>query len=275
MATDGRPPGPGRARHTVYNRTAAKGAAWVPNTAAPPRRHRARPRPAPMSSLPVSATTTTCATSRWAPTAPLLHGRRRGVRRSHHGLGRDRAPALPGSARARLHFVDARRLRRPGWCGERRAHGDVRRRRRALRRRQAAGDVLRQGRHTRAAPAAAGQLAKMVNQVAIAGLVQALAEALAFGKRAGWTCRWCWTSSARARRRAGRWTTAARHARGQVRLRLRRRLDAQGPRPGARRSAPQRAQLPVTALVDQFYAEIQAQGGRRWDTSSLLRRLRV
>jgi 3-hydroxyisobutyrate dehydrogenase-like beta-hydroxyacid dehydrogenase len=35
------------------------------------------------------------------------------------------------------------------------------------------------------------------------------------------------------------------------------------------------AQLPVTALVDQFYAEIQAQGGQRWDTSSLIRRLRA
>jgi 3-hydroxyisobutyrate dehydrogenase len=53
-------------------------------------------------------------------------------------------------------------------------------------------------------PSGSGQLAKMVNQVCIAGLVQGLAEALA------WTCPRCWTSSARARPRAGRWTTAAR-----------------------------------------------------------------
>ena len=38
-----------------------------------------------------------------------------------------------------------------------------------------------------------GQLAKMVNQICIAGLVQGLAEALAFGQKAGWTCRRCWT----------------------------------------------------------------------------------
>ena len=60
---------------------------------------------------------------------------------------------------------------------------------------------------------------------------------------------------------------------GQVRLRLRRRLDAQGSRDlrgGGRRNG---ASLPVAALVDQFYAEVQRMGGGRWDTSSLVARL--
>ena len=63
------------------------------------------------------------------------------------------------------------------------------------------------------------------------------------------------------------------HGPRRVRLRLRRRLDAQGSRPGARRSPRQWRRLEVTALVDQFYAEVQAMGGRRWDTSSLAARL--
>jgi 3-hydroxyisobutyrate dehydrogenase len=61
---------------------------------------------------------------------------------------------------------------------------------------------------------------------------------------------------------------------GQVRFRLRRRLDAQGSRRSclaeARRNG---ATLPVTALVDQFYGEVQKLGGGRWDTSSLFARL--
>ena len=56
-----------------------------------------------------------------------------------------------------------------------------------------------------------------------------------------------------------RWKTMSR---GQVRLRLRRGLDAQGSRRSARRGAPNGASLPVTALVDQFYAEVQAMGGQ-------------
>ena len=120
-----------------------------------------------------------------------------------------------------------------------------------------------------------GQLAKMVNQICIAGLVQGLAEGIAFRQEG------------RPRHREadrddlqGRGAILADgeplqdHDRRQVRFRLRRRLDAQGPRRSASaRRARNGAQLPVTALVDQFYAEVQKMGGKRWDTSSLIARL--
>jgi 3-hydroxyisobutyrate dehydrogenase-like beta-hydroxyacid dehydrogenase len=128
---------------------------------------------------------------------------------------------------------------------------------------------------TRIGPSGAGQLAKMVNQVAIAGLVQGLAEAIAFGQRAGLDmplvlevigkgAAQSWQLDNRGRTMAedrfdfGFAVDWMRKDLGLV-------LDE------ARRNG---AQLPVTALVDQFYAELQAMGGRRWDTSSLIRRLR-
>ena len=121
----------------------------------------------------------------------------------------------------------------------------------------------------------AGQLAKMVNQICIAGLVQGLAEAIAFGQKAGLDmtavlgvigkgAAQSWQMDNRGptmvddkfdfgfavdwmRKDLGLCLEEARHN-------------------GAR--------LPVTALVDQFYADVQAQGGGRWDTSSLIRRLK-
>ncbi len=121
----------------------------------------------------------------------------------------------------------------------------------------------------------AGQLAKMVNQVAIAGLVQGLSEAIAFGQRAGLDmplvldvigkgAAQSWQMDNR-----GRTMVEDRFDFGfavdWMRKDLGLVLDE------ARRNG---AQLPVTALVDQFYAEVQAMGGNRWDTSSLIRRLR-
>jgi len=123
--------------------------------------------------------------------------------------------------------------------------------------------------------AGAGQLAKMVNQVCIAGLVQGLAEAIAFGQRAGLDmplvldvigkgAAQSWQMDNRGRSMVedrfdfGFAVDWMRKDLGLV-------LDE------ARRNG---AQLPVTALVDQFYAELQAMGGQRWDTSSLIRRLR-
>ena len=121
----------------------------------------------------------------------------------------------------------------------------------------------------------AGQLAKMVNQVAIAGLVQGLSEAIAFGQRAGLDmplvldvigkgAAQSWQLDNR-----GRTMVEDRFDFGfavdWMRKDLGLVLDE------ARRNG---AQLPVTALVDQFYAEVQAMGGSRWDTSSLIRRLR-
>ena len=121
----------------------------------------------------------------------------------------------------------------------------------------------------------AGQLAKMVNQIAIAGLVQGLSEAIAFGEKAGLDVKavlevigkgaaQSWQMDHRGPTMIeGRFDTG--FAVDWMRKDLGLVLD-EAKRNGAR--------LPVTALVDQFYADIQALGGQRWDTSSLIRRLR-
>ncbi|MGB0467878.1 MAG: NAD(P)-dependent oxidoreductase [Pontibacterium sp.] len=123
-------------------------------------------------------------------------------------------------------------------------------------------------------PAGSGQLAKMVNQICIAGLVQGLAEGVHFAKRAGLDVRKvCDVIQHGA---AGSWQMANRHesmtdnqfdfgfAVDWMRKDLNITLDE------ARKNG---AQLPVTALVDQFYADVQKSGGNRWDTSSLVYRL--
>jgi len=121
----------------------------------------------------------------------------------------------------------------------------------------------------------AGQLAKMVNQTAIAGLVQGLAEAIAFGQKAGLDMRTVlevigkgaaqsWQMDNRGPTMLdGRFDFG--FAVDWMRKDLGLVLD-EAKRNGAR--------LPVTALVDQFYADVQAQGGNRLDTSSLLLRLK-
>ena len=121
----------------------------------------------------------------------------------------------------------------------------------------------------------AGQLAKMVNQVAIAGLVQSLAEAIAFGERAGLDMKAVLDVIGQGA--AQSWQM---DQRGATMLEDRfdfgfavdwMRKDLGLVLDEARRNG---ARLPVTALVDQFYADLQAQGGNRLDTSSLVRRLR-
>jgi 3-hydroxyisobutyrate dehydrogenase-like beta-hydroxyacid dehydrogenase len=128
---------------------------------------------------------------------------------------------------------------------------------------------------TRVGGTGSGQLAKMVNQVAVAGLLQALAEALAFGRRAGLDMRLVLDVIGKGA--AQSWQM---DQRGPTMLEDRydfgfavdwMRKDLGLVIDEARRNG---AQLPVTALVDQFYAELQAAGGGRWDTSSLLRRLK-
>jgi 3-hydroxyisobutyrate dehydrogenase len=121
----------------------------------------------------------------------------------------------------------------------------------------------------------AGQLAKMVNQIAIAGLVQGLAEAIAFGEKSGLEMKavlevigkgaaQSWQMEQRGPTMiAGRFDFG--FAVDWMRKDLSLVLDE------ARRNG---ARVPVTALVDQFYADVQAAGGRRWDTSSLITRLR-
>jgi 3-hydroxyisobutyrate dehydrogenase len=121
----------------------------------------------------------------------------------------------------------------------------------------------------------AGQLTKMVNQICIAGLVQGLSEAIAFGQKAGLdldqVLEVIGKGAAQSWQMDNRGKTMARDqfefgfAVDWMRKDLGLVMD-EAKRNGAR--------LPVTALVDQFYADVQALGGRRWDTSSLIKRLR-
>jgi 3-hydroxyisobutyrate dehydrogenase-like beta-hydroxyacid dehydrogenase len=129
--------------------------------------------------------------------------------------------------------------------------------------------------HRLLGPAGAGQLAKMVNQICIAGLVQGLSEGLAFAQAAGLDGEA--VVDVISKGAAGSWQMENRHktmladdfdfgfAVDWMRKDLGICLDE------ARRNG---ARLPVTALVDQFYADVQAMGGGRWDTSSLIRRLK-
>ena len=128
---------------------------------------------------------------------------------------------------------------------------------------------------TRVGEAGAGQLAKMVNQVCIAGLVQALAEGIAFGQQAGLDMQQVLDVIGKGAAQSWQMDNRGKtmvddqfefgFAVDWMRKDLGLVLDE------ARRNG---ARVPVTALVDQFYADVQAQGGRRWDTSSLIRRLK-
>jgi 3-hydroxyisobutyrate dehydrogenase len=121
----------------------------------------------------------------------------------------------------------------------------------------------------------AGQLTKMVNQICIAGLVQGLSEAVAFGQKAGLDVNQVldvigkgaaqsWQMDNR-----GKTMVADKFDFGFAVDWMRKDLGLvldEAKRNGAR--------LPVTALVDQFYADVQVMGGQRWDTSSLIKRLK-
>jgi 3-hydroxyisobutyrate dehydrogenase len=123
-------------------------------------------------------------------------------------------------------------------------------------------------------PAGAGQLTKMVNQICIGGLVQALAEGIHFAKKAGLdveaVIETISKGAAQSWQMENRYKTmnAGKFDFGFAVDWMRKDLSiclAEARRNGA--------QLPVSALVDQFYAEVQKMGGKRWDTSSLLARL--
>ncbi len=124
-------------------------------------------------------------------------------------------------------------------------------------------------------PAGSGQLAKMVNQICIAGLVQGLSEALNFGQRAGLDM--AAVVEVIAKGAAQSWQMDNRAA-----TMLEGRFDFGFAVDWMRKdlgivlaeAARQKTPLPVTALVDQLYAEIQGMGGGRWDTTSLIQRLR-
>jgi 3-hydroxyisobutyrate dehydrogenase-like beta-hydroxyacid dehydrogenase len=126
----------------------------------------------------------------------------------------------------------------------------------------------------RLGPAGAGQKTKMVNQICIAGLVQALSEGVAFAEAAGLDpaavvdviskgAAQSWQMENRAatmHERKFDFGFAVEWMRKDLRIAL-----AEARANGAK--------LPVTALVDQFYADVEAMGGKRWDTSSLVARL--
>jgi 3-hydroxyisobutyrate dehydrogenase len=127
---------------------------------------------------------------------------------------------------------------------------------------------------THVGPSGAGQLCKMVNQICIAGAVQGVAEGLHFAKRAGLDTDKVLAAisqgSAQSWQMENRWPTMSRgefafgFAVDWMRKDLRIALSE------ARNNG---ASLQVTALIDQFYAEVQKLGGARWDTSSLVARL--
>jgi 3-hydroxyisobutyrate dehydrogenase len=121
----------------------------------------------------------------------------------------------------------------------------------------------------------AGQLAKMVNQICIAGLVQGLSEAIAFGQGAGLDMNQVLDVIGKGAAQSwqldnrGKTMVADKFDFGFAVDWMRKDLGLvldEAKRNGAR--------LPVTALVDQFYADVQHMGGNRWDTSSLIKRLR-
>ena len=127
---------------------------------------------------------------------------------------------------------------------------------------------------TRIGESGAGQLAKMVNQICIAGLVQGLSEAVAFGQHAGLDMNLVLDVIGKGAAQSwqldnrGKTMVADKFDFGfavdWMRKDLGLVLDE------ARSNG---ARLPVTALVDQFYADVQRMGGNRWDTSSLVKRL--
>ncbi|MEI6572231.1 MAG: NAD(P)-dependent oxidoreductase [Alphaproteobacteria bacterium] len=123
-------------------------------------------------------------------------------------------------------------------------------------------------------PSGSGQLTKMVNQICIAGLVQGLAEGVGFARKAGLdiaaVIETISKGAAQSWQMENRYKTMIeqRYDFGFAADWMRKDLGiciAESRRNGAH--------LPVTALVDQFYGEVQAMGGGRWDTSSLLARL--
>jgi 3-hydroxyisobutyrate dehydrogenase len=123
-------------------------------------------------------------------------------------------------------------------------------------------------------PVGSGQLAKMVNQICIAGLVEGLAEGLHFAKRAGLDIEKLIATISKGA--AQSWQMENRYkTMNDGKFDFGFAVDWMRKDLGiclaeARRNG---AHLPVTALVDQFYSEIQKMGGRRWDTSSLIARL--
>ncbi len=271
-------------RVTVFNRTAAKSQAWVAEYGG---NSAATPREAAAGASIVFACVGNDEDLRSVALGEDLGGGTRGTAGAFAGMARDAvfvdhttasaavARELHAAARARgLHFIDAPVSGGQGgavngaltvMCG-----GDLV----PFEKIQPVAMAMAKA-VTRIGESGAGQLAKMVNQVCIAGLVQGLAEGIAFGQKAGLDMKLVlevigkgaaqsWQMDNR-----GATMTDDKFDFGFAVDWMRKDLglvldEARGN--GAR--------LPVTALVDQFYADVQAMGGQRWDTSSLIRRLK-
>ena len=262
---------------TVYNRTAAKAAAWAAEFG-PPGRHAATPREAA-----AGADIVFCCVGNDDDLRAVVRGddgafagmKKGAVLVDHTTASADVARELSKAAEALgLHFIDA-----PvsgGQAGAQNGALTV----------MCGGDAPVFERIKPVAMAfsravtllgesGAGQLAKMVNQIAIAGLVQGLSEAIAFGQRAGLDMNavlgviskgaaQSWQMENRGKTMIeGKFDYG--FAVDWMRKDLGLVLD-EAKRNGAR--------VPVTALVDQFYADVQQAGGNRWDTSSLIIRLK-
>lgn len=262
---------------TVYNRTAAKAEAWAAEFG-PPGRHAATPREAA-----AGADIVFCCVGNDEDLRSVVLGddgafagmKKGAVLVDHTTASADVARELSKAAQALgLHFVDA-----PVSGGQAGAQngaltvmcgGDSA----AFERIKPVAAAFSRA-VTLLGESGAGQLAKMVNQIAIAGLVQGLSEAIAFGQRAGLDMEavlgvigkgaaQSWQMDNRGKTMiAGKFDYG--FAVDWMRKDLGLVLD-EAKRNGAR--------VPVTALVDQFYADVQQAGGRRWDTSSLIIRLK-
>jgi 3-hydroxyisobutyrate dehydrogenase-like beta-hydroxyacid dehydrogenase len=125
-------------------------------------------------------------------------------------------------------------------------------------------------------PTGSGQLCKMVNQICIAGLVQGLAEGLNFAQRAGLDAHQVVDviskGAAQSWQMENRYKTmlAGEYEHGFAVEWMRKDLSF-----ALKEAKTNGSALPVAQLVDQYYAEVEALGGNRWDTSSLLARLQV
>ena len=262
-------------RVTVYNRTPARAQAWVAEHGG---RAAATPREAAAGAQIVFA----CVGNDDDLRSVVLgeHGAFAGMAADalfvdHTTASADVARELHGVARGRgLHFVDA-----PVSGGQAGAvngaltvmcGGDLEPFERA---RPVAMAFSRA--FTRIGEAGSGQLAKMVNQICIAGLVQGLSEGIAFGQAAGLDMKLVLEVIGKGA--AQSWQMDNRgHTMIDDRFDFGFAVDWMRKDLGlcldeARRNG---ARLPVAALVDQFYADVQAAGGGRLDTSSLVRRLR-
>ena len=226
---------------TVFNRTAAKAEKWVAQ-------YGGKSAPTPKEAAAGQDFVMACVGNDNDLREVMLgqgwrlrrRAQRRRRRRSHHRFGRNRARALRGGKKARLRFHRRAGVRRPGRRRERRAHGDVRRRCGAVR--QAEKVIAAYARACNLIGASgSGQLAKMVNQICIAGVVQGLAEALHFAQKAEPRHREADRHHLQRRRAIlADGKPLQDHGRRQIRFRLCGRLDAQGPRHLPCRSAQKR-----------------------------------